>query len=218
MGIVGPVGSGKSTLFKLLLRLEDTPEDCIFLAGQDISTHSQASVRKCFSYVGQEPFLFSESIENNLRLSSPSASIAELEQAVDSAALGRDIEDFPDGLETILGERGISLSGGQKQRASLARALLRAAPILLLDDTLSAVDTVTESQILQRLRERQKRVQQSVIIVSHRLSAVQDADEILVFDSGRILERGRHSELVSAGSLYQQLHEHQSNSGGDHLV
>lgn len=138
-------------------------------------------------------------------MAKPSAQAIELERSVELAALTNDLSQFPDGLETLLGERGISLSGGQRQRTALARALLKEAPILLLDDTLSAVDTVTEHKILDHLKEQRTLRGQSAIIVTHRLSAVMEADEIIVVEEGRITDRGTHQELLSHDGLYREL-------------
>lgn len=218
LGIVGQVGSGKSTFLKLLQLLEDPPPGAIFLDGQDVSKFRPSSVRAIFSYVSQEPFLFSDTIANNLMMAKADATPEELAQSVELAALTSDLAAFPEGLETLLGERGISLSGGQKQRTALARALIKRAPILLLDDTLSAVDTVTEGRILEHLRSEQKRRAQSAIIVSHRLSAVSQADEILVVDKARIVDRGSHEELSSRPGLYRDLLAHQSHEEVDHFV
>lgn len=218
LGIVGPVGSGKSTFLKLLLRLEEPPGDSIFLGEADISAHSPDSVRAMFSQVSQEPFLFSDTISNNLRLARADAADSELAEVVELAALSEDLAQFPAGLETELGERGVSLSGGQKQRTALARALLKRAPILLLDDTLSAVDTVTETEIIRHLRKAQAQRNQSAVIVSHRLSAVAQADEIIVVDKGEIVDRGTHRELSSRPGLYLELLTHQKEEGQDQLV
>lgn len=219
LGIVGPVGSGKSTFLRLLQRLEDTPSNSLFFAEADLAEMSPDAVRSIFSHVSQEPFLFSDTIHNNLLMAKPSAEKAELEQSVRLASLTDDLAQFPKGLDTTLGERGISLSGGQKQRTALARALLKPAPILLLDDTLSAVDTVTENKILGHLRKEQKSRGQASIIVTHRLSAVSEADEILVVENGAIVDRGTHSELASRPGLYRELLQHQSESeAADQLV
>jgi ATP-binding cassette, subfamily B, multidrug efflux pump len=218
LGIVGPVGCGKSTFLKLLQRLEEPPSQSIFLDGQDITEYSPASVRAAFSYVSQEPFLFSDTIANNLVMARPHATPAQLSEAVELASLTEDLAQFPDGLQTMLGERGISLSGGQRQRTALARALLKDAPILVLDDTLSAVDTVTEQKILRHLQTQQRDRGQSIVIVTHRLSAVTQADEILVVEQGRIADRGTHLELSSRPGLYLDLMHHQTESGPDQLV
>ena len=204
IGIVGPVGSGKSTLIRLLLALENIPASSIFVDGQDLKSMDHRRVRQHFSPVMQEPFLFSDSIANNLRLGHETATEHDLEQAVTAADLAEDLKLFPQGLQTELGERGISLSGGQRQRSALARALLKPAPILLLDDTLSAVDTLTEQRILTHLRNR-KDDPRGLILVSHRLSAVRAADEILVTRDGQIVDRGTHQELSSRPGLYREL-------------
>lgn len=218
LGIVGPVGSGKTTLLKLLQRLEEAPAGSIFLGGKDITQHSTESVRNRFAYVSQEPFLFSETITNNLLMANPSAEKGQLEEAVRLAALSEDLNQFPDGLDTMLGERGISLSGGQRQRTALARALLKDSPILLLDDTLSAVDTVTENQILDHLKAQQRERGQSAIIVTHRLSAVLEADEIIVLENGRIADRGTHRELLNRGGLYRDLYNRQAEEEGEETL
>ena len=218
LGIVGPVGSGKSTFLKLLQLLESPPTGAIFLDGQDITEFSPSSVRKKFAYVSQEPFLFSDTVRNNLLMSRPQADEEELAQAVERAALTEDLADFPEGLDTLLGERGISLSGGQKQRTALARAFLKTAPFVLLDDTLSAVDTVTEGRILSYLQTKQQNPKPCIVIVSHRLSAMAQADEILVVDEGVIVDRGTHQNLSSRDGIYRDLLAHQSEGEVEPLV
>lgn len=208
LGIVGPVGSGKSTFLKLLLLLESPPPGRIFLNDQDITEYSPSSVRSQFAYVSQEPFLFSDTIRNNLLMARPDASDNDLQVAVELSSLTSDLAEFPQGLDTVLGERGISLSGGQKQRTALARALLKKAPFLLLDDTLSAVDTVTEHRILEHLQGQTQ--DRCTVIVSHRLSAVARADEILVVDGGTIVDRGTHQELSARKGIYRDLLSYQS--------
>lgn len=205
IGIVGPVGSGKSTLLRLLKALEPIPSGSIFLAGQDIAKLDKTLVRRLFAPVSQEPFLFSDTIANNLRLGNAAASEAELRRAVEVADLDSDLARFPLGLETELGERGVTLSGGQRQRAALARAWLKPSPFMLLDDTLSAVDTLTEQRILHHLKEQQKLHRRGLIVVSHRLSAVKEADLILVTRDGAIVDRGTHRELASRPGLYADL-------------
>ena len=211
VGLVGPVGSGKSTFFKLLSRLVEVPPDSIFLDGVDISTLPPGQIRQSIGCVPQEPFLFSESIAENLKLASAKASPAELNKVIDQACLRADLAKFPDGLETMLGERGVTLSGGQRQRTALARALLKGAPILLLDDTLSAVDTVTERKLLESLHKASRNEKQLTLIVSHRLSAVESCDQILVCRAGEIVERGTHAHLLEQGGLYSELHRHQQH-------
>ncbi len=218
IGIVGPVGSGKSTLLRLLKALEPVPAGAVFLDGQDISGWDKTRIRRLFSPVPQEPFLFSDTIANNLRLGHGSASDDELWQAVTVADLAADLKQFPQGMETELGERGISLSGGQRQRAALARAWLKPSPFLLLDDTLSAVDTLTEQRILQHLKAQREQHRRGVIVVSHRLSAVKDADEILVTRDGAVIDRGTHGELLSREGLYADLWKLQESEEKTGLV
>ncbi len=216
IGLVGPVGGGKSTLFRLLLQLEQAPEGTLLWGEHDLTEYEPGSVRNLFSVVSQEPFLFSDTIANNLRLAAPEATPEQLQAAVELADLASDLEQFPQGLETLLGERGVSLSGGQRQRAALARAWLKDAPFLLLDDTLSAVDTLTEKRILEALSRLGQTDRRTTFIVSHRLSAVRQANEILVCDGGRIVDRGTHQELAARPGLYQQmlsLQEEQSEGG-----
>lgn len=217
IGIVGPVGSGKSTLVRLLLALETIPPETVFVNGQDLSSLDHHTIRQFFSPVPQEPFLFSDSIANNLRLGRAQATDQQLGEAVRAAVLAEDLTLFPKGLETELGERGISLSGGQRQRAALARAWLKPSPILLLDDTLSAVDTLTEQRILSQLRDRGDD-RRSLILVSHRLSAVMTADEILVTRGGKIVDRGTHRELAGRPGLYQELLRRQAQEEESELV
>ena len=185
LGLVGPVGSGKSTLMHLLLRLYDPPRGSIFVDGHDILDIDLPSLRQLFAYAPQEPFLFSDTVGDNVRFGTTESGHdnENVEAAVRSAALDQDIESLAEGLETIVGERGVSLSGGQKQRVSLARALIGDRQVVVLDDTLSAVDHHTESLILSRLQRATGG--RSLIIASHRLSAVMDADLILVLRKGR---------------------------------
>ena len=207
LGIVGPTGGGKTTLLRLIPRLLETPTGSIFLGGHDVTELPLGDLRRSIGWVGQEPLVFSESLERNLLLAKPEAAPAERDAAALDAGLLGEIEAFPDGWETMIGERGINLSGGQKQRASLARALLSDASLLILDAPFSSVDTHTEENILQSLRAQLGR--RSMILVSHRVSTVRLADEIVVLDGGRIVERGSHAELLELGMLYAKLHERQ---------
>lgn len=208
LGLVGEVGAGKSTLPRLLLRLYDPPAGTVFLDGEDVTELSLRQLRAQVAWVEQEPFLFSATIAQNLQLGNESAGPAELQQAAAEAELDAEVLSFPRGYETLLGERGVTLSGGQKQRLCLARALLKKAPILVLDDTLSAVDADTEHRILARLKAR--RGQQTLLVISHRVSSVKDLDEILVLEHGRIVQRGTHAQLLAQSGLYRRLHELQS--------
>jgi ATP-binding cassette subfamily B protein len=210
VAIVGPTGSGKSTLVNLLLRLHDPPPGTVYIDGVDVRQMPLAVLRGAIGLVPQEPFLFSDTIANNIAFGLPSGA-ADVDRRVRLAAsvarLDKDVDAFPKGYDTIVGERGITLSGGQKQRTALARALVLDPPILVLDDALSAVDTFTEEEILTRLRTFMR--DRTSIIVSHRISTVRHADLILVLDRGRIAERGRHDELVDEGGIYAELYRKQ---------
>lgn len=205
LGLVGEVGSGKSTLTRVLQRLYNPPEGTVFLDGQDVLQMNLEQLRNQFAWVEQESFLFSASIAENLRLSGASEG---LEEASQRAELHQEVLSFPDGYETLLGERGVTLSGGQRQRLCLARALLKPAPVLLLDDTLSAVDADTEQRILNRLA--QLRGKQTLLIISHRVSSVRDCDEIVVLEEGAVVQRGRHQQLLAEDGLYKRLYELQT--------
>jgi ATP-binding cassette subfamily B protein len=208
IGIVGRTGSGKSTLLSLLTRAFEPPPGTIFFDGRPIETIPQRDLRDWIGMVPQETFLFSESIAENIRFGRPEASDEEVQESANRAGLDTDVAGFPQGLGTVIGERGITLSGGQKQRTAIARALVRNPLILVLDDSLSAVDTHTEEKILRALRSiRQGR---TVLIVSHRVSSVKDADHIVVLDDGKIVERGSHEALVAKGGYYADLYRRQT--------
>jgi ATP-binding cassette subfamily B protein len=207
VGLVGRIGSGKSTMAQLVPRLFDVSSGKILVDGQDVRKLSLRDLRKMLAYVPQDPFLFSTSLRRNLAFGLDDVTEDELKRAVAIARLDRDLEMFPDKLDTIVGERGVTLSGGQKQRATLARALVMAPPMLILDDCLSSVDAQTEAEILHGLKSYLK--DKTCLIISHRISAVKEADEILVLDDGRIIERGSHDELVRHGGLYAELYQQQ---------
>jgi ATP-binding cassette subfamily B multidrug efflux pump len=208
IGIVGRTGSGKSTLLSLITRAFEPPPGTIFLDGRPIETIALRQLRDWIGMVPQETFLFSESIAENIRFGRPEASEGEVDETARQAGLATDVAGFPQGLNTVIGERGITLSGGQKQRTAIARALVREPLILILDDSLSAVDTQTEERILHALRSiRQGR---TVLIVSHRVSSVKDADHIVVLDEGSIVERGTHEMLVEKGGYYADLYRRQT--------
>lgn len=211
LGIVGEVGSGKSTLALLLGRIYDPPPGTLFLDGHDVRELSLASLRRAISWVPQEAFLFSETIEENLRLGFEQAIPEELRQMTAVAALDQEILEFPQGYETMLGERGITLSGGQKQRLCLARALLKPAPVIVLDDTLSAVDSESERAILGELRGALRG--RTAVVISHRASSVRDLDWIVVLEEGRVVQQGRHEDLMARPGYYRDMVELQEMEG-----
>jgi len=207
VGLVGRIGSGKSTVAQMAPRLFDVSSGTILMDGQDIRKLSLRELRWTLGYVPQDPFLFSTSLRRNLAFGRDEVSDNELARAVRIAKLDRDVEIFPQGMDTMVGERGVTLSGGQKQRATLARALLMDPPVLILDDCLSSVDAQTEAEILEGLRSILK--EKTCLIISHRISAVKEADEILVLDEGKIIERGTHEQLVNRGGVYADLYQQQ---------
>jgi ATP-binding cassette, subfamily B, multidrug efflux pump len=207
LGIIGMTGSGKSTLVQLLPRLFDPTVGVLRIDGHDIRSIPLATLRAHIAFVTQETFLFSETLRNNIAYAVDGADEADIMEAAALAELDKDVKDFPRGYDTMLGERGITLSGGQKQRVSLARALLRRPAILILDDALSAVDTHTEEDILQRLRTVM--AGRTNILISHRISTVQLADRIIVLHDGTIIESGTHDELLATDGLYADLYRKQ---------
>ena len=206
LGMAGPIGSGKSTLMSLLLRQQELEQGSISYGGVSITEANLNHWRSRFAVVSQSPFLFSRSIADNIALGMPDATLEQIREAARAACIDEDIVQFPEGYDTLVGEKGITLSGGQKQRISIARALLLEAEILVLDDALSAVDGKTEHRILANLRQQQK---QTVIVIAHRLTALEQADNILVLQHGQISEQGDHHTLIGAGSWYAEMYRYQ---------
>jgi ATP-binding cassette, subfamily B, multidrug efflux pump len=205
VGLVGGVGSGKSTLMDMIPRLVDPCFGDVFIDGVPVRQIPLELLRSAIGYVPQETLLFSGTIADNIAFGKPEAAQAEIEQVTIAAGLASDIAAFPEGYQTTVGERGVTLSGGQKQRVSIARALLRGSPILLLDDALSSVDSYTEERILTRLRKLRKG--KTCLISSHRISTLRDADLILVLYQGAVVERGTHDDLVAGNGIYAEMYE-----------
>ncbi len=207
LAIVGPTGSGKTTLVSLIPRIYDADAGSVLIDGRPIREYSVASLRKSIGFVPQETFLFSERIRENIALGVDSATDQEIRSAAEAANIAADIESFPEGYDTLVGERGITLSGGQKQRTAIARALIRNPKILILDDALSSVDTHTEDKILNHLRDVMQG--RTTIFISHRVSTVRNADRIAVLHGGRIVELGTHDELLTLNGYYSELYNKQ---------
>ncbi len=205
IGIVGRVGCGKTTLVDLILRTYNIPDGTIFLDGKDINEISIKTVRKHSAYVPQDNFLFSDTIRNNIAFASDSDSTEEIEEAADYADVHNNIRDFPEKYMTVLGERGVTVSGGQKQRISIARALMKNAAILILDDSVSAVDVKTEKKILTNLKEIRKG--KTTILIAHRITTVKEMDKVVFMDDGRIVAFGTHEELYDTCPDYRNMVE-----------
>ncbi|MFN4984664.1 MAG: ABC transporter ATP-binding protein [Ignavibacteria bacterium] len=207
LGIVGSVGSGKSSLVGLLPRLYDVSQGSVTIDGHDLREYTLTDLRASIAVVPQESFLFSETIQENIRVGNPAASNEDVLHAARHACLDKDIEQLPDGYNTVVGERGVTLSGGQKQRTSLARAIISNPTILILDDSLSAVDASTEERILNSLESVMQN--RTTLIISHRISTIQRCTNIVVLQEGRIVEEGSHSELIAMGGMYADMFERQ---------
>jgi ATP-binding cassette subfamily B protein len=208
IGLVGYSGSGKTTLTKLLLRFMDVTDGAITINGVDIRNVSQQDVRTIISYVPQEPLLFHRTIAENIVYANPNASKARIKQAVKMAYVDEFARELPDGLNTLVGERGVKLSGGQRQRVAIARALLKDSPILVLDEATSALDSKSEQYIQEALWELMK--DRTALVIAHRLSTIQRMDKIIVMDKGRIVQAGTHEELKNQKGIYAELWHHQS--------
>ena len=207
LGLVGQTGSGKTALIKLLLREYDVDQGAIYLNGHDIRDYRLADLRSLMGYVPQDQFLFASSILENICFGNPDLPFSAVEEATQLAQVYQDIQAMPEGFDTVIGEKGVSLSGGQKQRLAMSRAMILNPDILILDDSLSAVDAKTEFAIIDNLKETRK--DKTTIITAHRLSAVVHADLILVMQDGRIIERGRHEDLLALDGWYAQTYQSQ---------
>jgi ATP-binding cassette subfamily B protein len=205
--IVGHTGSGKTTLVNLIPRLIDPTSGTVLIDGHDVREYSPAGLREQIGFVPQETFLFSLTLGENIALGVKDATDEQIRWAAEIAGLATDLETFPEGLKTMVGERGITLSGGQKQRTAIARAVLRNPRILILDDALSSVDTLTEERILTALQEVMKG--RTTILISHRVSTVRNADRIFVIEYGKVAEEGSHSHLIARGGYYADLYQKQ---------
>jgi ATP-binding cassette subfamily B protein len=207
VAIIGKTGSGKSTIAQLLLRHVDPTSGSVRIDGTDLRQLKLSDIRDGISYVPQDTFLFSASIAQNIRFGDPEADDEKIRNAARRAAIDVEIEAFPDGYATRVGERGVNLSGGQKQRISIARALCRQAPVLIFDDCLSAVDAATEHRILSGMREALEN--RTAIIITHRIFSLLDLDRILVLEDGRIVESGTHDELLTRQGHYAAIYRRQ---------
>jgi ATP-binding cassette, subfamily B, multidrug efflux pump len=207
VAIVGATGSGKSTLVQLIPRLYNAPPESLFIDGVAIERIPLNTLRRAIGFIPQDTFLFGETIRENIAFGMESAPDGTVERAAQISNIDADIQGFPNKYETVVGERGITLSGGQKQRTAISRAVIRDPKILILDDALSSVDTYTEEQILQELKQVMRN--RTSILISHRVSTVKDADEIIVLDAGQIVERGTHAELLTRDGYYAELHRRQ---------
>jgi len=203
LGIVGRTGCGKTTLVELLMRLYDPPRGTVFIGGRDVLDLKLDTVRGLFGYVPQETFLFAMSVADNIAFGTDGLTRGRIESLAREVQIHDEVAQFPQGYDTLVGERGVTLSGGQKQRVAIARALATDPRILVLDDALSSVDTETEAAMLSSLSERMRG--RTSIVIAHRTSTVRRADLIMVLDGGRVVESGRHEDLVARGGFYAEL-------------
>jgi ATP-binding cassette subfamily B protein len=207
VAILGKTGAGKSTIIELIARLYDTKVGSILMDQNPIESLNLNDLRNQTGFVPQDPFLFSESISNNIKFGKEDATENEIVQAAKDAVVHNNIIDFPNGYKTVLGERGVTLSGGQKQRVSIARAIIKNPKILIFDDCLSAVDTETEERILANLKKVSKN--KTTFIISHRISSAKNADKIIILEQGEIIQQGTHNQLINTVGYYKELHDQQ---------
>jgi ATP-binding cassette subfamily B protein len=208
LGIIGTVGSGKTSLVSLLPRILPPPPGTVFIDGRDVLTIPLAHLRRDIAMVTQEPFLFSRTIRDNIALAPRPVTARQIDAAVEASRLSNDLAALPRGLDTVVGERGFTLSGGQRQRATIARALVAEPSILILDDALSSLDAQVEQEVVERLKAQKRR--RTLLIVSNRVASLSWADHIIVMDGGVIVERGTHDELVVRDGLYARIARRQS--------
>ncbi len=209
VAIIGPTGSGKSSLVYLLARLYDYNSGSILIDGMELKNIDKAWIRKNIGIVLQEPFLYAKTIRDNIKLANPNMKDKKVYESAKIASIHQDIKSFDKGYDTYVGERGVSLSGGQKQRVAIARTIINDCPVVVFDDSLSAVDTETDISIRRALNDRKNK--STTIIISHRISTVSEADEIIVLDNGKIIQRGNHEKLINEKGLYQRLYEIQNS-------
>ena len=207
IAILGKTGSGKSTIINLISRLHDTTKGVVLIDDIPIKDWNLNALRSQIGFVPQDPFLFSESIEDNIKFGKENTTEEEIIAAAKNAVVHNNIIDFKDGYKTILGERGVTLSGGQKQRVSIARAIIKDPEILIFDDCLSAVDTETEEKILKNLKKLSEH--KTTFIISHRVSSAKNADKIIIIEEGRIIQKGTHNQLITRSGYYKELYEQQ---------